>query len=396
MSFPAPFAKIIDRRMQVWAARGLTRETTPATGLFCDLASNDYLGLAGDPRVREAAMTAVERWGTSARASRVVGGTTAIHTELEGRLSELSGCAAGLVFSSGYTANLGVLAALTKPSTQVVMDAHVHASLHDAAALAGARTEFFPHQDLAAADRMLVGSRAPHKILVVEGVYSVLGDAADLVTAHDIALRHEALLIVDESHSLGVLGQGAGAAHAYGIAGSDAVIITASLGKALASQGGVVLCTGPVREYLVNFARTFMFDTGLAPASAAAAHAAAGIVQDEGERLTAELRHNAATICAALRLEPAAAAVQSLVFPGTSEQASLTTEALRARGIGVGCFRPPSVPDGRARLRFTATAGVDRAILASALETVRDVLASVSGHDPAPAQPLDTTSERTA
>lgn len=396
MSYPAPFEAMIGRRMQAWEARGLTRETTPATGLVCDLASNDYLGLTADPRVREAAITAVERWGTSARASRVVGGTTAIHTELEGRLAELSGCAAGLVFSSGYTANLGVLAALTKTSTQVVMDAHVHASLHDATALAGARTELFPHQDLAAADRTLAESSAPHKILVVEGVYSVLGDAADLATAHEIALRHEALLIVDESHSLGVLGQGAGAAHAAGIAGSQAVIVTASLGKALASQGGVVLCTGPVREYLVNFARTFMFDTGLAPASAAAAHAAAGIVQDEGRRLTAQLRHNAATICAALRLEPAAAAVQSLVFPGSSEQAALTAEALLARGIGVGCFRPPSVPDGRARLRFTATAGVDRATLASALETVRDVLANVSGHDPTLAKTLGTTSERTA
>ncbi|MDQ4117136.1 MAG: aminotransferase class I/II-fold pyridoxal phosphate-dependent enzyme, partial [Actinomycetota bacterium] len=231
-----------------------------------DLASNDYLGLADDPRLRAAATDAVERYGTGARASRVVTGTSAAHDDLERALTALTGQPACLAFSSGYTANIGLLTALGDRDTLIVSDAHIHASLIDGARLSRSPVAICPHADLDALAHLLRTREQRRAIVVVESIYSVLGDAADLPRIAALCAEHDALLVVDEAHGIGVRGDGRGAVHAAGLAGAGHVVLTATLSKALGAQGGAVLGSPLLREHLVNTARTFVFDTALAPA----------------------------------------------------------------------------------------------------------------------------------
>ncbi|WP_345413024.1 aminotransferase class I/II-fold pyridoxal phosphate-dependent enzyme [Pseudonocardia xishanensis] len=327
-----------------------------AVGLV-DLASNDYLGLGRDPRLRAAAAGALAEHGAGARASRVVTGTTSAHVELEREVAALTGRPAALVFSSGYTANIGLLTALGDPDTLLVSDAHVHASMVDGARLSRSPVAICPHADLVELARLLRERRQPRAVVVVESIYSVLGDAADLTATAALCAEYDALLVVDEAHGVGVAGGGRGAVHAAGLAGAPHVVVTATLSKALGAQGGAVLGSELLREHLVNTARTFVFDTGLAPAAAAAAAEACRIVVAEPERVDA-VHEAAARIAAAAGVERAPGAVQSILVgsPGAAAQAAAR---LLAEGIVVGCFRPPSVPDGVSRLRLTARAGLD-------------------------------------
>ncbi|MHA7176194.1 8-amino-7-oxononanoate synthase [Arthrobacter sp. Sr24] len=323
-------------------------------GEIIDLASNDYLGLSADPRVIAAAVAALEEFGAGAKASRVVCGTTPAHVKLEEQLCALTGQQAALTFSSGYTANLGVVTALGGPGTLIIHDAHVHASLIDAVRLSRSQAIAVPHNDLNAIRAALKNRTQPRAIVVVESIYSVLGDAADLPVLAQICAEADALLLVDEAHSLGVLGGGRGAVHAAGLAGVPHVAVTATLSKSLGSQGGAVLGSPALREHLVNSARTFIFDTALAPAAAAGAAEAARIMLAEPE-LSARVRANAATLARSCGVPVAAGAVQSVPMESAA-QAVRVAEQLRAAGIQVGCFRPPSVPDGVSRLRLTARA----------------------------------------
>ncbi|MFC4947526.1 8-amino-7-oxononanoate synthase [Pseudonocardia sp. GCM10023141] len=322
-----------------------------------DLASNDYLGLSSDPRLRAAAIVAVERYGAGAGASRVVTGTTECHAELETQLARLTGQPACLVFSSGYAANIGLLTALGDPDTLLVSDAHAHASLIDGARLSRSPVAICPHADLVALERLLRERAQPRAVVVVESLYSVLGDATDLRRTAALCARHDALLVVDEAHGIGVAGDGRGAVHAAGLAGAPHVTMTATLSKALGAQGGAVLGPPLLREHLVNTARTFIFDTALAPAAAAAAAAACRLIAAEPARV-ADLHRIAAVIAEAAGVPRAPGAVQSI--PATSAaQAAAATARLGDDGIVVGCFRPPSVPDGISRLRLVARAGID-------------------------------------
>lgn len=332
------------------------RHPRPGTGPL-DLASNDYLGLAADPRLRRAAAGALDRFGTGAAASRVVTGTTGAHDELERELAALTGQPAALAFSSGYTANIGLLTALGDPDTLLVSDAHVHASLVDGARLSRSPVAICPHADLAALERLLAERTRPRAVVVVESLYSVLGDAADLRATAALCAEHDALLVVDEAHGIGVAGGGRGAVHAAGLAGAGHVVVTATLSKALGAQGGAVLGSPALREHLVNTARTFVFDTALAPAAAAAAAAACRVVAAEPERV-ADLHRVADAVAAAAGVDRAPGAVQSLPV-GAPEVAADAAARLLDEGVAVGCFRPPSVPDGVSRLRFTARAGLD-------------------------------------
>jgi 8-amino-7-oxononanoate synthase len=341
---------------------GTVRTTDPrrhprADDGLLDLASNDYLGLAGDQRLRLAAAAATRKFGTGAGASRVVTGTTDSHAEAEHELAVLTGQQSCLVFSSGYTANIGLLTALGDPGTLLVSDAHVHASLIDGARLARSPVKICPHRDLDALDRLLRNRAQPRAIVVIESVYSVLGDAADLTRTAAICAQRDALLIVDEAHGIGVTGAGRGAVYAAGLAGTEHVVITATLSKALGTQGGAVLGPTLLREHLVSVARTALFDTALAPAAAAAAAAACRIIAAEPQRVAA-LHQVADQIAAAAGIDRAPGAVQSI--PVASPDAALATaQQLYDQGVLVGCFRPPSVPDGISRLRLTARATVD-------------------------------------
>ncbi|WP_427383502.1 8-amino-7-oxononanoate synthase [Janibacter sp. G56] len=345
-------------------------------GDVLDLASNDYLGLSQDPRVVAAAHRALDGFGASAAASRLVTGTLTVHRELESALCDLTGQPSALAFATGYAANLGVVTAMAGRGAQILLDEHAHASLHDAARMSRVPWATFAHNDVGDLDRLL-GERAGDRVVVaVESIYSVLGDAAPLVDLAAVCARHDALLVVDEAHGIGVAGEGRGLVHEVGLTGAPHVVVTATLSKSLGAQGGAVLCSRAVRDHLVNEARSFIFDTALAPAAAGAAAEAARIIAGD-PAIAARVRDHAATIASICGIEPAAGAVQSipLASPDVAVAACLT---LRERGVLVGCFRPPSVPDRWSRLRITARADLSRAEIERAARLVADVVDEVS------------------
>ena len=249
-------------------AAGLRRELRPrpAGTPLLDVAGNDYLGLATDPRVIEGAVAAARTWGAGSTGSRLVTGTTELHAELEAELAAFGGTEAALVFSSGYAANLGALTALSGPGTLIVSDAANHASLVDACRLARARVVVVPHHDPAAVDAELAARTEDRALVVTESVDSTDGRIAPLIELHAVARRRGALLVVDEAHGLGVRGPGGrGELAAVGLAGADDVVATVTLSKALGSQGGAVLGPAAVTAHLVDTARSFIFDTGSGP-----------------------------------------------------------------------------------------------------------------------------------
>ncbi len=377
----------LQSRADVRERRGLVRAATTVRpsveGAMLDLASNDYLGLSRDPRVTAAAVDAVELYGSGARASRVVNGTLPVHAGLEAQLCHLTGAESALTFSSGYLANLGVLGALGGPGTLLILDAHVHASLLDAARLSRSPVAMVSHGDLGEVETALKTRSQPRAVLVVESLYSVLGDGANLTALAALCAAYDAWLLVDEAHGIGVAGAGRGAVHAAGLAGAGNVVLTVTLSKALGAQGGAVLGSGDLREHLVNTARPFIFDTALAPAAAAAASKAAQIIAAEPS-LAVRLQENASALARLCGIERSPGAVQSIPM-ASAEQAVVAAAGLRANGVLVGCFRPPSVPDGVSRLRVTVRADLtpgEMEYAAGLLRTVvRANLADVSEQD---------------
>ncbi|MEI8408315.1 MULTISPECIES: 8-amino-7-oxononanoate synthase [unclassified Kribbella] len=359
-------------------SRGLTRRlrARAADERLIDLAGNDYLGLSRDPRVISAAAEALRTWGTGSTASRLVVGTTALHDELECALAAYVGQESGLVFSSGYLANLGIVTALGGPGTLLVSDEHVHASLVDACRLSRSRVEVVPHNDVDAVEKVLAERNEPHALVLTESVFSVLSDEAPLVDLSAVARAQDAVLVVDEAHGLGVTGGGHGSVHAAGLAGLDHVIVTMTLSKAMASQGGVVLGPSVLREHLVNRARSFIYDTGLNPAACAAALAALQVLKDEPRRPEA-IHSAAARLASACGVPPSSGPVVSVPMPGPRETVR-AAEICLAAGVRVGSFRPPSVPDGISRLRLTANAGLTSADLVHACDVITHAIQEVS------------------
>ena len=339
-----------------------------------DLAGNDYLGLSGDPRVVEGAVAAVRAWGAGATGSRLVTGTTTLHVELERALAAFCGFTDALAFSSGYTANLGALTALSGRGALVVSDAANHASIVDGCRLSRARVAVVPHADVDAVDAALAGRTEQRALVVTESVDSVDGGTAPLRALHTACRARGALLVVDEAHALGVRGPGGrGLLAEVGLAGADDVVATVTLSKALGGQGGAVLGSAAAIAHLVDTARSFIFDTGLAPAAVGAALAALDVLGAEPERPAAALRHAAALAAAAGVPAPPSAVVPVVV--GDPEVALAQARRCLERGVRVGCFRPPSVPAGTSRLRLTARATLTDADLARVREVLADVLA---------------------
>ena len=377
----------LEQQAAVRERRGLVRRPLhrAADEQFIDLASNDYLGLSADPRLAEAAAAAASLWGTGATSSRLVAGTTRLHLDLEQELAMLAGMEAALVFSSGYLANIGVVTALGGPGTLIVSDEHCHASMIDGFRLSRSRTESFTHNSLEDARRLLASRSEPRALIAVESVYSVLGDEAPLARLLALAEEYDAVLLIDEAHSLGVTGtgnfQGRGSVAGTSLAGHPNVMVTATLSKALGSQGGAVLGSALLREHLINRARSFIFDTGLAPASAAAALAAVRIIRDEPWR-AGSVRSNAAALATGLAqalaargiaVDRTAGAVQSIAMP-SAESALAAAGAARTAGVRIGCFRPPSVPDGIPRLRLTARATLTPEEIDDSCAVLRSIL----------------------
>lgn len=356
-------------------AAGLRRQLRPRSAAddLLDLAGNDYLGLVDDPRVIKGAVAATRAWGAGSTGSRLVTGTTELHTELEAELAAFIGAEAALVFSSGYLANLGVVTALSGPGTLVVSDAANHASLVDACRLSRARVAVAPRDDPATVDALLADRVEERALVVTDSVNSVDGALAPLRELHAVCRARGALLVVDEAHGLGVVGQGGrGLLAEVGLAGADDVIATVTLSKALGSQGGAVVGPAAVIAHLVDTARSFIFDTGLAPACVGAALAALRVLRSEPDRPAAVLRA-AAALATAVGVPPPPSAVVSVVL-GEPEIAVAAAARCAALGVRVGCFRPPSVPKGTSRLRLTARATLTDAELGRASAVLARVL----------------------
>ncbi|AGZ45248.1 8-amino-7-oxononanoate synthase [Actinoplanes friuliensis] len=360
----AGWQEALERQARTRAKAGLTRTLRPraADDSVVDLAGNDYLGLAAHPEVIAAAAEALHRYGLGATGSRLVRGSTDAHTALETDLAGWLGAEQALVYSSGYLANLGAVRALAGPGTLLISDRYNHASLIDGCRSSGAEVVVAPHADPAALATILDAHPGRETVFVTESVFSVDGDLAPLAELHAVTSAHDTLLLVDDAHALGILGDsGAGGVAAAGLAGKPDVIVTATLSKSLGGAGGVVAGPAALIRHLIDTGRTFIYDTAPPPAVVAGVRAALRITRAADDRravLVARADQTVSRLTAAgFPVTAPAAGVLSVTAPGP--EAALTwAEDCRDRGIAVGCFRPPSTPDGSSRLRLTLNAGI--------------------------------------
>jgi glycine C-acetyltransferase/8-amino-7-oxononanoate synthase len=323
------------------------------------LCSNNYLGLADRSEVREAAAEAALRWGAGAGASRLISGNMEPHRELERRLAAFKGYESSLLFGSGYLANTGVIAALAGRGEVVFSDELNHASIVDGCRLSRAETFVYRHGDLEhlAWGLRQAGERAA--LIVTDGVFSMDGDLAPLPALLELARRHGARLMVDEAHATGAVGSGGrGSVSAAGLSGKVNVVV-GTLGKALGSYGAYACANAETIEFLVNTARPFIFSTAPPPAATGGALAALSVLEAEPE-LVERLQANAETLRGALRAEGLNVGVSATQVVPVEVGAAETTMELCERALQRGVFaqgiRPPTVPPGSSRLRFTAMA----------------------------------------
>jgi len=366
----------LDDAAAIRRTAGLRRTlwSRPAAEPVIDLASNDYLGLARDPRVIEGAVHAARTWGAGSTGSRLVTGSTELHAQLEDELAAFCGAVAALVFSSGYTANLGAVTALSGPGAVVVSDAASHASLVDACRLSRARVVVVPHADVPAVNAALAARSEPRALVVTDSVCSVSGDLAPLAELHRVCREHGAVLLADEAHGFGVRGPGGrGLLAECGLAGEPDVVATVPLSKSLGGQGGAVVGSRAVVDHLVDSARSFIFDTGLAPPAAGGALAALRVLRAE-PALPGRVLDAAAIIATAAGVPPPTSGVVPVLLGEPARAVDAAAECLR-HGLRVGCFRPPSVPAGTSRLRLTAHAALTEADLEQVSHVLPAVLA---------------------
>lgn len=368
------------------------RALEPARGGL-DFTSSDYLGLARHPQVVEAACRAAREHGAGARAARLLGGGSGEEALLEAEVAAWLGAEAALLFPSGYQANLGLVTALAERGDALVCDALVHASLIDAARLSRARVLVHRHDDPDDVERCLAEARgARRRLVLTEGVFSMDGDSPDLVELARRCARQGALLVVDEAHAVGVVGPGGAGAWAAALEhGADPGRLAARVvtgGKALGVGGALVCGSTDLIRHLVNRARSFVFTTSPPPALVGALRASVALARSmDAER--ARLREQAVAFATRLDLAAPAAAIVPLVV-GSSRRASELAEALRARGFEVRAARPPTVPEGAARLRIVIHADHGEGqlvLLARALEELRPTPGEAApGAPPPPAR----------
>ena len=323
------------------------------------LCSNDYLGLAAHPRVREAAAEAALRWGAGAGASRLISGSMEPHRRLEERLAAFKGYEAALLFGSGYLANIGAISALAGRGEVVFSDELNHASIVDGCRLARAETFVYRHGDVEHLAWGLREAGGRGSLIVTDGVFSMDGDVAPLEDLARLARRHGCRLMVDEAHATGALGPGGrGSVAAAGLSG-EVDLVVGTLGKALGSYGAYVCASAELREYLLNTARSFIFSTALPPPVLAAALAALELLEAE-PRMVRRLNANAAALREGLAAEGlAAGGAESQIVPLEVGDAAATMELcerLLERGVFAQGIRPPTVPPGSSRLRFSVMA----------------------------------------
>ncbi len=325
-----------------------------------NFASNDYLGLSQHPALRDALIGAAAKWGVGATAAHLLGGHREEHAKLEDALARWTGRERALLFSDGWMANLGVVAALAGDGDLCVQDKLNHASLLDAARLAGCELKRYPHADIDGVRRQLASHPDAAALVASDGVFSMDGDVAPLRDLARVCAAERATLMIDDAHGLGVLGdEGAGSVAEAGLSQNEVPILMATLGKALGVAGAFVAGSAALVDALVQSARTFIYTTAMPPALAAAARAAIDIARFEGwrrDRLARLITHfRGGAIANGFELMNSRTPIQPLVI-GASEQALAIAAKLETAGFYVPAIRPPTVPDGKARLRITLTA----------------------------------------
>ncbi|WP_300335886.1 8-amino-7-oxononanoate synthase [Accumulibacter sp.] len=341
---------------------------------FC---SNDYLGLANEPALIDAACAGARAWGVGSGASHLVSGHLGPHAALEQRLAEFTGFARALLFSTGYMANLGIVPALVGRGDAVFADRLNHASLIDAVQLSRADSQRYPHADLAALERLLAASRASRKLILTDAVFSMDGDLAPLPGLLELAERFDAWLVVDDAHGFGVLGaQGRGSLAHFEMPAASRVVYMGTLGKAAGAAGAFVAGDRTVIEWLQQHARTYIFTTAGSPAIACALSASLELIANSDCRrnrlrqLAAQLRDGLAG--SRWQLLPSPTAIQPVII-GDNHAALRVAAALYERGLWVPAIRPPTVPRGTARLRVSLTAAHQPQDLARLVDALRDL-----------------------
>jgi glycine C-acetyltransferase/8-amino-7-oxononanoate synthase len=354
------------------------------------LCSNNYLGLADHPRVREAAAEAAMRWGVGAGASRLVSGTMTVHRRLEEALAEFKGSEAALLFGSGYLANLGVIGALAGRGEVVFSDELNHASIVDGCRLARAETFVYEHRDVEHLEWGLSQAEGRGALIVTDGVFSMDGDVAPLEEIVELAGRYDARVVVDEAHATGALGPGGRGAVAEAGLEREVDVVVGTLGKALGSYGAYVCCEAEMADYLVNTARSLIFSTAPPPPAVAGGLAALELLAEQPRRVE-KLRANGDALRAELVREGfEVTGSETQIVPlvvGEAALAMKVCEAALERGVFAQAIRPPTVPQGTSRLRLAVMASHTRAELRDAAQALARA-ALAAGFQPGAAEPV--------
>ena len=343
------------------------------------LCSNNYLGLADHPGLKEAAVKAIEKYGVGSGASRLVSGTMGLHQELEERIARFKGTEAALVFNSGYTANVSVIPALVGRGDTVFSDKLNHASIIDGCVLSRAEFKRYPHKDMEALERLLVGAyghtplllKNQRCLIVTDSVFSMNGDIAPLPEIIELAQRYGAMVMVDDAHATGILGDtGKGSLEYFGLKSDDDIIQMGTLGKALGTFGAYIAGSRELIDYLINKARGFIFSTSLPPSVLGSSIAAIDLVEDEPSLRQAlwEKTWYLKKGLESIGFDTMGSETPIIpVFVGDAGKTMEFSRRLMDEGIFVSGIRPPTVPEGRSRLRATVMAShsyddLDRAI----------------------------------
>lgn len=345
---------------------------------FIMMASNNYLGLTHDLRVQQAAKYAVEQYGTGSGGARLTSGTFPLFNELELGIADFKHTEQALVFNTGYMANVGTITALMNKNSVIISDELNHASIIDGCRLSGAHIERYKHKDVEHAEYILKNYKSAYKMIITDGVFSMDGDIAPLDKLYELGKEYNALLMVDDAHSTGVLGNGRGTAHHFGL--TDVDVQLGTLSKALGSVGGYVAGRKELIEYLVNYSRSFIFSTALSPADIRAALEALTIVKNE-PLVVEQLNENTAYMANKLQSMGIECDDETPIFPiivGDNERALSLAYELELRGVIITAIRPPTVPVGESRLRMTVTAAHSQEQLDYVANTLRDLLVDMN------------------
>ena len=344
------------------------------------MASNNYLGLTHEPRVQQAAIQAIQQYGTGSGGARLTSGSFPLFKELERAIANFKETEQSLVFNTGYMANVGTITALMNKHSVIISDELNHASIIDGCRLSGAHIERYKHKDVEHAEYILKNYKSAYKMIITDGVFSMDGDIAPLDRLYELSKDYNALLMVDDAHATGVIGNGRGTAHHFGL--TDVDVQLGTLSKALGSVGGYVAGRKELIEYLINYSRSFIFSTALSPADIGAALEALRIIHDDSS-VVDTLRENTVYMSHKLQAMGIDCDDETPIFPivvGENDRALTLARELEERGIIITAIRPPTVPVGESRLRMTVTAAHSKEQLDYVAQTLHELLVDMNIH----------------